>query len=364
MKRLLELVWELFKISLFVIGGGYAIIAVADRVFARKRWTEDGELLDHLPIFQMIPGLLAAHTAVYVGRKVAGWRGSLFGVMAVAAPSVVIFLLVSVGYDRLPLDNRWVKAAFIGLRSSLTGIIAATIVRSWLRAKKDLFFYSLLAAVLGAVVGLGVGVPWALVGAMAVGLLSSFVRGPVEGEKRFNVSWLPLLVFVKYGLLGVGGGFVLVPMYIEDFVGATAPYLQIPDLEFFNVIALSQMTPGPVGVNCATFFGYRLAGVAGSVLASAMLLLPGSLLLYGVLVSLDKFRENPVVKGIFRGVRPASIALMLIALAAFAKTSFVSVPAVLLAIVGAVLSYSRKVNVVHIILGSALVGMLCLGLQT
>ncbi len=67
MKKLASLFWELFKISLFVIGGGYAIIAVADDIFAKKGWTEEGELVDKLPVFQMVPGLIATHTAVYVG---------------------------------------------------------------------------------------------------------------------------------------------------------------------------------------------------------------------------------------------------------------------------------------------------------
>ena len=110
---------------------------------------------------------------------------------------------------------------------------------------------------------------------------------------------------------------MLVPMYVQDFVGPGAAWLQISSEEFANLMALTQMTPGPIGVNGATFFGYRLAGVPGAVMASAALLLPGSLVLYFVLRSLDRFRENRVVRGIMRGARPASVALMLCALWAF-----------------------------------------------
>ena len=67
MVRVLQLFWELFRISLFVVGGGYAIIAVADDVFAKRGWTKEGELVDHLPVFQMVPGLIATHVAVFVG---------------------------------------------------------------------------------------------------------------------------------------------------------------------------------------------------------------------------------------------------------------------------------------------------------
>ena len=121
MKNLLLLFWEFSKISLFVIGGGYAIIAVADQALSRRGWTEEGELLDRLPVFQMVPGLIATHTAVYVGRKVAGRIGAFVAVLAVAWPSVVIFTFVSAGYDSLPIDSPLVKSAFLGLRSALTG---------------------------------------------------------------------------------------------------------------------------------------------------------------------------------------------------------------------------------------------------
>lgn len=320
---LLTLFWELFRLSLFVVGGGYAIIVVADEVFAKRGWTREGELVDRLPVFQMIPGLIATHTAVYVGRKVAGRAGAAVGVAAVALPSVVIFTLVSAGYRALPLDDPHLVAAFTGLRAALTGIIAATVVRGWRRSLPDAFAYSLLAAALAAL-WLGVAVPWVLTGAMAAGL-AAVPRDIPDGEARrsrvFRSSWLPLLVFLKYGALCFGGGFVLVPMYMEDFVGASAPFLQLPEHVFGDLMALTQMTPGPIGVNAATFFGYRLAGVAGAVLASAALLLPGSLLAYFAFASLDRFSGSRIVRGVMKGVRPASVALMLAALAAFARLS-------------------------------------------
>ena len=137
MRKLIRLFYEMFSIALFVVGGGYAIIAVADETFSRKlKWTKEGELTDQLPLFQMIPGIMAGHAAVYVGRKAAGFVGSCVAVLGVALPSVVIFTLVSMGYDRIPLDNRWLVAAFGGLRAALTGIILAMVVRTWPKSVK------------------------------------------------------------------------------------------------------------------------------------------------------------------------------------------------------------------------------------
>jgi chromate transporter len=353
MKRLAALFWELFRISLFVIGGGYAIIAVADDAFARRGWTEEGELVDRLPVFQMVPGLVATHTAVYVGNKVAGGLGALVGVVAVAVPSVAIFTLVSAGYASLPLDSPWLVSAFAGLRSALTGIIAATVLRS---ARKLLnpFAAALFALSLAALTAGGAPVWAVLLASMLVGVSAEFV--PSGGGRRFQTpAWLGTLLFLKYGALCFGGGFVLVPMYIEDFVGAAAPYLQLPAEEFSNLMALTQMTPGPIGVNGATFFGYRLAGAAGAVAASAALLLPGSLLAFLAFRSLDRFRSSRVVKGLLGGVRPASVALMCVALWAFAGMCVfgadgrVDCLALALVALSAVAAYRKAVNIVLLI---------------
>ena len=360
MRTLVQIFLELFKISLFVVGGGYAIIAVADDVFAKRGWTREGELLDHLPVFQMVPGLIATHVAVYVGRRVAGRLGAAVGVVAVALPSVVIFTFVAAGYDALPLDNAWLKSAFVGLRAGLAGIIAATIVRGWRRSLPD-GFADVLCFCAFVALGISVAAPWVILAAMVAGLVSVSARG--GGSRRFICSWLPLLLFLKYGALCFGGGFVLVPMYIEDFVGASAPYLQVSAEEFANLMSLTQMTPGPIGVNGATYFGYRLAGVAGAVLASAALLLPGSMLVYLALNSLERFRANMVVRGILRGVRPASVALMLVALWAFVSMSVVTpdaslnVSAAVVAVAALAATLTRRVNVVLIVVLSALMGL-------
>jgi len=356
MKRLLLLFWELFRISLSVIGGGYAIIAVADEAFAKKGWTEEGELVDRLPVIQMVPGLIATHAAVYVGNKIAGALGAAVGVVAAALPSVVVFTFVSMGYDSLPIDGEWFGAAFVGLRAALTGIVAATIVRSAKRLASA-FALVVFASSLCAIVLWSVPVWAVLLGAMLVGISSEFV--PPRGKGFRSPAWLGLLLFLKYGVLCFGGGFVLVPMYMEDFVGAAAPHLQVAAGEFSDLMALTQMTPGPIGVNAATFFGYRLAGVMGAVAASAALLLPGSVLAFAVFRSLERFGESRVVRGLLAGVRPASVALMAVALWAFAKMCVVTLGddgvsfsplAAALAAAACAGTLSRRIGVVKIVL--------------
>ena len=133
-----RLFWEWFKIALFVVGGGYAIIMVADEVFGRKRkWLKEGELLEHLPIISSIPGLIAGNSAIYVGLKTRGRIGALVALCGVALPSLIIFLAVSYGFDFIPRDNRWIEGAFLGLRSALTGVIAGTIWKTLRKPRAD-----------------------------------------------------------------------------------------------------------------------------------------------------------------------------------------------------------------------------------
>ena len=315
-KTALTLFWEMFKIALFVVGGGYAILAVADRVFSQKlKWIREGELVDELPVLQMVPGLIAGNTAIYVGHKVCGWIGSAAGLVAVALPSFAIFLVLSCHLDLLPLGNPWVDAALMGSRCALTGIIAGTVLKSWRKNVKGADGIVAVCASTAAIVAFHVNTALVLLVAMLFGVAAVF-----GGRVFCSLGAIPL-VFLKYGLLCFGGGFVLVPMYMEDFVGASAPFLQIAPEEFSNVVALTQMTPGPISVNAATFFGYRMGGVAGSALATACLLLPSLLLLVWALKSLDRWKSSRVVQGVLRGVAPAAVGLMLAAAIAFAGMS-------------------------------------------
>ena len=373
MKRLGVLFWELFRLSLFVVGGGYAMLAVADETFARRGWTREGELVDNLPVMQMVPGLIATHTAVYVGSRVAGAFGALVGVAAVALPSVAIFTCVSMGYGSIPVGSPVLASAFAGLRAALVGIVAATVVRSWRKSLVDALSSVVMAACAVGVGLFGVPVAAAAAASAGAGLAVQFSRRGPEGGAVFRCSWLPLLLFLKYGALCFGGGFVLVPMYLEDFVGPAAPYLQIAADEFANLMALTQMTPGPIGVNGATFFGYRMCGVAGAVAASALLLLPGSVLAFAAYRSLERFRSHPVVLGLMRGMRPASVGLMLVALWSFAKLAFcapsgagwciveppgINLAAVALAAATAAAVLARRLGAVQAIAASAALAVL------
>ena len=321
-KRCAVLFWEMFKIALCVVGGGFAILAVADEVFAKKlKWTDEGEVVGHLPIFQMVPGIIAGNTAVYVGRKVAGIPGALCALAGVFLPSVIVFSGVAAGLRFIPLGNRFLDAAFFGLRASLTGIIAAMLVRGWTKSVSGGYGWCMMALATFALAVLGANPALVIATAIVCGVVVKCAEPRPGGKTYHSALWAIPLVFLKYGLIAFGGGYVLVPVYLGDFVGPAAPLLQLPADTFADVMALTQMTPGPIAVNCATYFGYRLAGLPGALLATLCLLLPGSALLYLALGSLERFKSSRLVQGVLFGVRPVTSSMMLNALWAFAGIS-------------------------------------------
>ena len=126
------LFFNFFKIALFVVGGGYAIILAAEDIFIRKlHWLRDGELMDMLAIIQTIPGLMAGNAAIYVGYRASGALGALVALIGVAMPSFLIITAVAMGFSHLPMDNIYVQGAFIGVRSALGGLVLAALLRTW-----------------------------------------------------------------------------------------------------------------------------------------------------------------------------------------------------------------------------------------
>jgi chromate transporter len=112
--------------------------------------------------------------------------------------------------------------------------------------------------------------------------------------------------FFKTGLFAVGGGMATLP-FLYAISEKTGWY---SSAQLADMIAVSESTPGPIGVNMATYVGFHLAGVAGSVVATVGLITPSVIIILLIARALQKFRENKYVDAAFYGLRPCSIGLI------------------------------------------------------
>ena len=124
------------------------------------------------------------------------------------------------------------------------------------------------------------------------------------------------LTFFQIGLFGFGGGYAMLSM-IQGEVVTSHGWLS--PAEFTDIVAISQMTPGPIGINSATYVGYTSAinagyghawGILGSVVATFALVLPSFILMIAISKFFLKHQKHPMVEAVFRGLRPAVVGLL------------------------------------------------------
>ena len=130
------------------------------------------------------------------------------------------------------------------------------------------------------------------------------------------------LEFLKVGLFTVGGGLASLP-FLYDISDKTGWFTHA---QLADMIAISESTPGPIGINMATYVGFTSAGVLGSVLATLGFIIPSIIILSIVSKFLKKFNENKFVKGAFYGLRAVSVALICSALVSVVKISLINIP--------------------------------------
>lgn len=112
--------------------------------------------------------------------------------------------------------------------------------------------------------------------------------------------------FAKVGLFSVGGGLATIP-FLKEMGENTGWFTNV---ELTTMIAVSESTPGPMGVNMATYVGFETAGLPGAVTATLGLIFPSIVVILIIAGFLQKFRQSRTVDAVFRGLRPASTALI------------------------------------------------------
>ncbi len=127
--------------------------------------------------------------------------------------------------------------------------------------------------------------------------------------------------FFKTGMFSVGGGLATLPFLFE--MSARHPEWFSTE-QLTNMIAISESTPGPIGVNIATYVGYTIKGIPGALFATFSLVLPSLIIILIIAGFLEKFKDNKTVKNVFYGLRPAVVGMLGVSLLTVAKSTLLT----------------------------------------
>jgi len=150
---------------------------------------------------------------------------------------------------------------------------------------------------------------------------------PLEKDKkergRILTNFLHLFfTFFKVGLFTIGGGLAALPL-LQNY---SERYGWVDEKMFADMIAISESTPGPIGINMATYVGLSQYGFIGSIVATTGMVLPSLLIIYLIANFLKGFNEQPIVQGVLQGIRPVVIGIIGSALIAISKVTIIKMP--------------------------------------
>ena len=171
------------------------------------------------------------------------------------------------------------------------------------------------------------------------------------------IYWHLWCVYLKIGLFGFGGGYAMLSL-IQYEVVDKHHWLSLQ--EFTDVVAISQMTPGPIGINSATYIGYTVTGnVWGSVIATIAVCLPSFVLVLLISFFFGRFKQNKYVAAAFTGLRPMTVGLIAAAaLIMMNGENFIDYKSILIFVAAFYLTWRYKVHPILMICMAGVAGVI------
>ena len=170
--------------------------------------------------------------------------------------------------------------------------------------------------------------------------------------------------YLKIGFFGFGGGYAMLSLIHSEVVVHNG---WLTNGEFSDIVAISQMTPGPIAINSATYIGYEVAGIWGSVVATVAVCLPALTIMMLITRFFLRLRDNRYVQGVVKGMRPvvvgmiAAAALLLIFSHSADGRSFIDGWSWVI-FIGVLIASVKRVNPILLIVLSAVAGVVIYGL--
>ncbi len=257
-------------------------------------------------------------------------------------------------------DNVWVQRFFAGVIVGVVAQIATIVLDLGKRQKWTIVSALVCAAALGILFFVHQVSPiWLILGGGLAGIAveaSSPVDRPLR-ERRHDQFLALFGVFFKIGIFTFGGGQAMIPLLQKDLVVNLA---WVPMKEFLDFVAISEITPGPVAINMATFVGYKLRGLTGALVTSLGVILPSFIIILVIATVAHTFRTNRWVSAFLDGLQPVVLALLTYAVYSIARGG---IPAwwgyiASLGILLLILKYGKKLNLFLVLLAAGGLGLL------
>lgn len=379
--------WKDIASSFLKIGtlayGGPAIMGIMQAELQEKRrWISKERFVEGLSLVNMLPGAGATQLGIFLGHARGGWWGGLLGGLCFVLPAFFIMLALTITYATLG-STPLMRGALYGLGPVVLGIFAVAVYRLGRNAITGLtqILIALAAAAAVATAPLGLAVVLALAGGLGIFLfhsrkLGASVLALLAGAWLlwYLAAWAPLAApaattgtgaasaglldigafFLKVGAFTFGGGLTMIAFVQEQVVNQ---YQWLTPREFVDGLALGQFTPGPI-LMVAAYVGYKLAGIAGSLVGAAAIFLPSFILMLSILPVFDRVRKLLWMKAALKGIGPAVIGMLTVSLMQMAPHAVPDYFAIAIFAFTVIVLLAWRVGAIKIMLSGALAGVL------
>ncbi len=333
-------------------GGPVALVGHMHRdLVERRKWVADEDYKLALTLAQIMPGPLAAQTAIAIGYFQEGILGATLGGVAFVLPSFLIVVAISIAYVAYG-GLWWMQALFYGIGSAVVAIIAIAAFKLCRSVnKKDLLLWGIFAAVGSVTYFARAELAWLFV---LAGLVVLVVRAPPRWLKKvipfLSVTPVPLVVlaaaavasggesysrllfqlflfFVKSGAFVFGSGLAIVPFLHQ---GVVEQFGWLSERQFLDAVAVAMITPGPVVIT-VVFIGFLVARLPGAVVSGIGIFLPVYLFTIVPSAWFKRHRDNPQLRAFVQGATAAATGAIAGAVLILAQKAIIDIPTIVIA---------------------------------
>lgn len=303
---MLDLFKIFFKLGCTAFGGPVAHIAMVEReVVEKRKMISREDFLDFIGSVNLIPGPNSTQIVMLTGLRYKGFWGMIVAGLSFIFPAAFITLLLAVIYS-YSKDIAIIKPVFDYIKFGVFPIIVFSLINMFHKVKKnnEQVFILAISCFLNFFLEKEIFIIF------SIGILGTIYKLYLN-KKNLNVIIFPLwiIIFEKFFKIGAtlfGGGYMLIA-YISDFFIQTG---LLTETQLLDAIAFGQFTPGPI-LTTATFIGYEIGGISGSIWATIGIFLPSFIFIYFLGTIIVKIRNNVIASNFLNFINASSLGVMI-----------------------------------------------------